>query len=181
MDTLVYGALMSLDGYTVDAGGNFDWAAPDAEVHAFVNDLERDAGTYLYGRRMYEVMSAWETMPSDPDEPAMDDFARLWRAADKIVFSSTLASVSTARTRIEPTFDVDLVRALPGRVSIGGPTLASAALRLGMVDEFYTLVFAVSVGGGIPFMPTGVRVDVRLVESRSFASSGVVYSRYVRR
>src|SRR5919206_1517237 len=121
MAKLFYSAIASLDGYVEDASGRFDWAAPDEEVHAFVNDLERPIGTHLYGRRMYETLAVWETI--DDPHPVMRDYAQIWRAADKIVYSRTLREVASARTRIEPAFDPEAVRAMPGDIAIGGPTL----------------------------------------------------------
>lgn len=181
MGQLIYGALCSLDGYTEDATGNFDWAAPDEEVHAFVNDLERPVQTYLYGRRMYETMSAWETMPTGPDEPpAMNDYAAIWRKASKVVYSSTLAQVTTPRTRIEQRFmaeDVARMKAAADLISIGGPNLAVSAFRAGLVDEIYLFVHPVSVGDGKPALPTGFAVHLALLEQQRF-ESGVVYLRY---
>jgi dihydrofolate reductase len=174
---LVYSALASLDGYVADADGRFEWAAPDAEVHAFVNDLERGVGTMLLGRRMYEVLAVWETM--DEPEPEMRDFAEIWRAADKIVYSRTLETVSTARTRIEREFDPEAVRAMKveGDVSIGGPELAGHALRAGLVDELQLLISPILVGGGTAALPDGVRRELELVEERRFGN-GVVFLRY---
>ena len=176
---LVYSTIASLDGYTADAEGKFDWAAPDEEVHAFVNDLERGIGTHLYGRRMYEVMHYWETVSLEDRSPASRDFAGIWRAADKIVYSSTLSATSSARTRIEPRFDPEAVRALKqrGDVSIGGPGLAASAIRAGLVDEYQLFVTPVVVGGGTPAFPNGVHAGLVLAEERRF-TSGVVYLRY---
>jgi dihydrofolate reductase len=179
---LVYSALTSLDGYVVDAEGHFDWAAPDDEVHAFVNDHERVVGTYLYGRRMYDVMAAWQDLAPD-GEPAgghavSRDFARIWRAADKVVFSRTLDEVRTPRTRLERDFDPKRVRALTAAadrdVSIGGPTLAAEALRAGLVDELHQFLNPVVVGGGTPWLPDGLRLDLELLDERRFRS-GVVH------
>jgi dihydrofolate reductase len=180
MARLIYAAIASLDGYVNDAEGGFEWAAPDVEVHAFVNDLEREFGTYLYGRRMYEVMRVWETM--DPGEPAvMQDFARLWRSADKVVYSTTLDAVDTPRTRLERVFDPDAVARMKAAadrdITIGGPTLAVAALRAGLVDECHLLLHPVSVGGGTSALPLGHRVDLELLGERRFAS-GVVHAHY---
>src|SRR5713226_2774231 len=179
MAKLVYSAIASLDGYVADEQGNFDWAAPSDEVHAFVNDLERPVGTYLYGRRMYEVMRYWETVSLEDRSPASRDFAGIWRAADKIVYSSTLSATSSARTRIEPRFDPEAVRALKqrGDVSIGGPCLAAAAIRAGLVDEYQLFVTPVVVGGGTSVFPDGVRADLVLAEEHRF-TSGVVFLRY---
>jgi dihydrofolate reductase len=176
---LVYSVIASLDGYTADAEGKFDWAEPDEEVHTFVNELERGIGTYLYGRRMYETMVWWETVPLDgPSEPTRD-FAEIWRAADKVVYSTTLKAASSARTRIEPRFDPEAVSALKqrGDVSVGGPGLAASAIRAGLVDEYHLFVTPVVVGGGTAVFPDGVRAGLDLVDERRFAS-GVVYLRY---
>jgi dihydrofolate reductase len=177
MGKLVYSAIASLDGYVNDAQGNFDWAAPDAEVHAFVNDQERPVGTYLYGRRMYETMSAWETM--DDPAPLMRDYADIWRAADKVVISRTLDAATTARTRLERALDPEAVRALKaeGDVSVGGPTLAADALRAGLVDELHLLLNPVIVGAGTAALPDGLRADLELVSERRFAG-GVVHVHY---
>jgi dihydrofolate reductase len=179
MSRLTYSAITSLDGYVVDADGSFAWAAPDEEVHAFVNDLERHVGTHLYGRRMYEVMAFWETV--DDDEPVMRDYAQVWRGADKVVYSSSLAEVRSARTRLERTFDPDEVRRLVAEagtdVSIGGPTLAAHALRAGLVDELNVFVTPVVVGGGTSWLPRDVRLDLALVDERRF-TGGVVHLRY---
>lgn len=182
MGKLIYSTIASLDGYLNDRDGNFDWAEPDAEVHGFVNDLERDPGTYLYGRRMYEMMIGWETMPELADQsPLMRDFAEIWQSTDKVVYSSTLAEVSTTRTRIERTFDPDAVRAIKDSTSkelgIGGAVLAASALRAGVVDEFRMFVVPVLVGGGTPIFPDGLRLDLELVDERRFAG-GTVYLRY---
>jgi dihydrofolate reductase len=181
MARLIYSAIASLDGYTADASGSFGWAAPDAEVHAFVNDLERDAGTYLYGRRMYETMAVWETMDVASEPREMRDYAEIWRAADKVVYSRTLAEAPTARTRIEREFEPDAVRemkAAAGRdLAIGGPGLAAHALRAGLVDELHLFLVPAVVGGGTRALPDGLRLDLELREERRFAS-GVVYLRH---
>ena len=176
---LIYSMIASLDGYTADADGKFDWAAPDEEVYAFINDLERGTGTYLYGRRMYEVMRYWETVSLEGQSPAGRDYAAIWRSADKIVYSTTLRAASSARTRIEPRFDPEAVRALKqhGDVSIGGPSLAAAAIRAGLVDEYQLFVTPVMVGGGTSVFPDGVRAGLDLADQHRFAS-GVVYLRY---
>ena len=178
---LIYTGLISLDGYHADSQGNFDWAAPDQEVHAFVNDLERGIGTYLLGRRMYEVMSVWETLGTADHEPVIQDYARIWKAADKVVYSSTLRGASTARTRIEPAFNPDAVRDLKeaavGELGIGGPTLAAHALRAGLVDECRIFVNPIAVGGGTRFFPDNLGLRFGLLEERTFGS-GVVYLRY---
>jgi dihydrofolate reductase len=176
---LVYTAIASLDGYTEDEDGKFDWSAPDAEVHAFVNDLERPIGTHLYGRRMYEVLVVWETM-ADPD-PVMRDYAEIWRSADKIVYSRTLAEASSTRTRIERDFDPEAIGQLKAAadrdLSIGGPTLAAEALRAGLVDEVQLFLNPIVVGGGKPALPDGVRVALELIDERRF-DNGVVFVRY---
>lgn len=182
MAKLICTGITSLDGYVADANGNFDWAAPDEEVHAFVNDLERATGTYLFGRRMYEVMVFWETAHTLPDlPPVIRDFARLWQAADKIVYSTTLDTVSSARTRIEREFDPEAIRQLKTTterdISVGGPTLAAHAIRAGLVDEFGLFVAPVAVGGGKPFLPDGIRLNLELLDERRFGS-GFVYLRY---
>jgi dihydrofolate reductase len=172
---LVYSAIASLDGYIADEDGRFDWSAPDEEVHAFVNDLERTVGTFLLGRRMYEVLAVWETM--DDPEPVMVDFAQIWRSADKVVYSRTLEDVPTARTRIEREFDPEAVRRMEGELSIGGAELAGHAIRAGLVDELRVFVTPVVVGGGTAALPDGVRWDLELVEERRFGN-GVVFLRY---
>jgi len=181
MGRLVYAAITSLDGYVADADGRFDWSQPDDEVHAFVNDLERSVGTHLYGRRMYEVMRYWETVADEGEPPVIQDYAHIWRAADKVVYSTTLSEVSTARTRLERSFDPAGVRratdASDADVSVGGPGLASAALRAGVVDECHMFVTPVVVGGGTPFLPDGVRVGLDLLDERRFGN-GVVHLHY---
>jgi dihydrofolate reductase len=179
---LIYSAITSLDGYTTDPDGNFEWGAPDEEVLAFLNDRERQIGTYLYGRRMYEVMRYWEDAGVDGQSAAFGDFAGLWRAADKVVYSTSLSEAATGRTRIERRFDPDAVRALKerGDVSVGGPTLAAHAIRAGLVDEYHLYVNPIVVGGGLAALPSGVGVPLDLADERRFAS-GVVYLRYVAR
>jgi dihydrofolate reductase len=179
---LIYSAITSLDGYIEDAQGRFDWAAPDAEVHAFVNDCERPVGTYLYGRRMYETMVAWETMSTAPDQPeAVRDYAAIWRAADKIVYSRTLAAATSARTRVERDFDpaaVEVLKAHAERdMSVGGSELAAAAIRAGLVDEIHLVVNPIVVGRGKAALPADVRVSLALLDERRFAG-GVVYLAY---
>jgi dihydrofolate reductase len=185
MAELIYMTIMSLDGYIADEHGNFDWAAPDEEVHRFVNDLERPVGTYLYGRRMYEVMSPWETMDSAPDQPQVIlDFARIWQGADKVVYSRTLDTVSTARTRIERQFDPDAVRRLKAStgpdLAVGGPHLAAQAIQAGLVDEYHLFLTPTVVGGGNQALPDHVRLDLDLQDERRF-TSGVVFLRYRQR
>jgi dihydrofolate reductase len=179
---LVYSAITSLDGYIADERGNFDWAEPDAEVHAYVNDLERPMGAHLYGRRLYEVMRVWETFGDDPDESAVvRDFAAVWRAADKVVYSGTLDAVSTTRTRLERSFDPDAVRALKAEatqdVTVGGAGLAAEALAAGLVDEINLFLNPVVVGGGTAALPDGLRVSLTLVDEHRF-TGGVVHLRY---
>jgi dihydrofolate reductase len=182
MAKLIYSAIASLDGYIADEDDKFDWAVPDEEVHTFINDLERSVGTYFYGRRMYEVMVGWETVHTVADQPPfMRDFAEIWQAADKIVYSTTLERVSTARTRIERDFDPDAVRQLiasAGRdTTVGGPDLAAHAFRAGLVDECHLFVASLVVGGGKQVFPTNVRVDLELLSERRFGN-GMVYLRY---
>jgi dihydrofolate reductase len=182
MARLIYTAITSLDGFVADKDGNFDWAAPDDEVHAFVNDLERPAGTHLYGRRMYEVMAFWETAHTLADEPAVfQDYAKIWQAADKIVYSRTLETVTSARTRIERDFDPEAVRRLKAKagrdISIGGPHLAAEAIKAGLVDEFHLFVTPILVGGGNPALPQDVLMQLDLVDERRF-EGGVVHLHY---
>ena len=179
MAKLIYTVIMSLDGYVADEDGNFDWAEPDAKVHAFVNDLERPIGTYLYGRRLYEVMVAWETITDE--QPFIKDYAEIWRAADKIVFSKTLETVSSERTRIERSFDPEAIREMKAAadrdVSVGGPTLAAHAIRAGLVDEIGLFLAPIVVGGGTRALPDGVRLPLELFDERRFGNR-VVYLRY---
>jgi dihydrofolate reductase len=179
---LVYAAIASLDGYVADAAGNFGWCAPDEEVHGFVNDLERPVGTYLYGRRMYEVMTFWEDPDAVAGEPAvMQDYAAIWRSADKVVYSTTLESVATERTRIEREFDADVVRTMKGAtdadISVGGAELAGQALRAGLVDECHLFLAPVVVGGGKRALPDDLRLDLELLDERRFAG-GFVHLHY---
>jgi dihydrofolate reductase len=182
MAKLMYVAIASLDGYIADADGRFDWSMPSEEVHAFVNDLDRTAGTHLYGRRLYEVLVAWETMDTGPDQdPITRDFAQIWQAADKVVYSRTLASVASARTRIEREFDPEAVRRMKAEaerdLSIGGAELAGQAIRAGLVDDCHLLLSPIVVGGGWPALPDGVRWELELVDERRFAN-GVVHLHY---
>jgi dihydrofolate reductase len=182
MAKLIYGAIMSLDGYIEDRDGNFDWAMPDQEVHAFVNDLERTRGTYLYGRRMYETMAGWETDPTLAEQsPVMRNFAEIWQAADKIVYSTTLETASTARTRIEQGFDPEAVRQFKASaerdVSVAGPALAAHAFAAGLVDECHVFTTPIVVGGGKRALPDGVRLELELLDERRFGN-GMVYLRY---
>jgi dihydrofolate reductase len=182
MAILIYSAITSLDGYVADTKGNFDWAAPDEEVHAFVNDLERPIGTYLYGRRMYETMVYWESADALADEPdVFRDFTAIWQAADKIVYSRTLEAVSSTRTRIERAFDPQAVRQMKAQagqdISVGGPDLAAQAINAGLVDELQLFLTPVVVGGGNPSLPTNVRLHLELLDEHRFGN-GVVYLRY---
>jgi dihydrofolate reductase len=178
---LIYSANASLDGYVADESGKFDWAEPDEEVHAFLNGLERPVGTYLYGRRLYDVMAAWETLDLEGQPPYIRDFAELWRAADKIVYSRSLESVAGARTRLERDFDPGAVRELKAGaerdLSVGGPELAAQAIAAGLVDEWRLFVAPVIVGGGKRALPDGVRVRLELLDERRFGN-GTVYLRY---
>jgi len=179
---LIYSMIASLDGYIADEAGNFDWSVPDEEVHAFINDFARPIATHLYGRRMYEAMIAWETMPTGPDQPSeIRDFAAIWRTAEKIVYSTTLDTVSSARTRIERRFDPGAIRQLKARsasdISIGGPDLAAHALRAGLVDECHLYINPIIVGGGNPVFPTGLRLPLALLDERRFGN-GVTFLRY---
>jgi dihydrofolate reductase len=182
MAKLIYAAIASLDGYVEDEEGGFDWAAPDDEVHAFVNDLERPIGTYLYGRRMYETMVFWETVSAEADEPAVFlDYAEIWLAAEKIVYSRALQTVSSARTRIERELDPDAVRRLKqtsvADIGIGGAELAGHALGAGLVDECHLLLCPIVVGGGKRALPDNVRAQLELLDERRFRS-GVVHLHY---
>jgi len=181
MAKLIYGVITSLDGYIEDEAGRFDWAEPDEEVHAFVNDLERPVGTYLYGRRMYETMVYWETADTLADHPLEHDFAAIWQGADKVVYSTTLESVSSHRTRIERTFEPETVRRLKttanADLSVGGPGLAAAAITAGLVDECHLFVTPVLVGGGKRAFPDVVFVNLELMDEHPFRN-GTVYLRY---
>jgi dihydrofolate reductase len=177
MARLIYSAIASLDGYVADEDGNWDWSIPDREVHAAVNDQEREIGTYLYGRRMYEVMVAWETMATDGQPEEMRDYAQIWRGAEKVVFSSTLEEPQSLKTRIERAFDPEAIRALKDGadrdISVGGPELAAHALRAGLVDELQLFLSPVSVGGGKRALPEGTRIDLELLDERRFANGAV--------
>jgi dihydrofolate reductase len=193
MAKLTYAAITSLDGYIEDESGGFAWAMPDPEVHTFVNDLTRPVGTFLYGRRMYETMAVWQTVGQEHTgtspgkaavSPAELDFAQVWRAADKVVYSRTLDTVPTPRTRLRREFDPDDVRRLKDTadhdLSVSGPGLAQHTFRAGLVDEVHLFVFPIVVGGGKPGLPRGVRVDLELLDERRFAN-GVVHLHYERR
>ena len=181
MARLICSTLCSLDGYSVDAQGGFGWAAPDDEVHAFVNDLERPIGTYLYGRRMYDTMAVWDAEPPADLPAVIHDYARIWQSADKVVYSTTLAEPRTRRTRIEPGFDPAAVGDLKAEaerdLSIGGPHLAAQAFAAGLVDDLQLFIAPVIVGGGTRALPDGVRMSLELVDERRFAS-GFVFLRY---
>ena len=182
MGKLIYEMITSLDGYVADAAGEFDWYTPDEELHTFVNEATKPIGTFLYGRRMYETMIYWETAHTVPDQPRfMLDWARQWQAADKVVYSTTLESVSSERTRRERTFDPDAVRELKATaghdVTVDGPGLAASALRAGLVDEVGQYITPVVVGGGTRFLPDDIRLDLELADQRRFAN-GVVYVHY---
>jgi dihydrofolate reductase len=182
MARLIYSAITSLDGYVADENGSFDWARPDEEVHRFVNDLERPVGTYLYGRRMYETMVYWETAGTGPGEPPfMRDYAEIWRAADKIVYSTTLEAVSSARTRLERGFDPDSIRRMKAGadrdITVGGAELAGQAVRAGVLDELHLFVTPIVVGGGARSLPEDAHVSLELLDERRF-TNGVMYLRY---
>lgn len=179
---LIYSAITSLDGFIEDTNGNFDWAEPDEEVHGFINHLERTNGTYLFGRRMYEIMAVWETDPNLAAGPAVyRDYAEIWKAAEKVVYSRTLADVSTRKTHLERSFDPEAVRRMKAAashdLSIGGPELAAHAFRAGLVDECWLFLTPVIIGSGKPALPNNIRLDLELLEERRFRS-GVVYLRY---
>lgn len=182
MAKLICASIASLDGYIADEEGKFDWGVPGEEAFAFINDLERPVGTYLYGRRMYEMMMGWETDPAAAAQsPAARDFAEIWQAADKIVYSTTLETVSTARTRIERDFDPEEVRQLKaaaGRdLTVSGPDLAAHAIKAELVDEYHLFVVPVVVGGGKPFLPDKVQLKLELLDEHRFGD-GMVYLRY---
>ena len=181
MAKLIYSTITSLDGYVADEDGKFDWAEPDEEVHSFVNDLYRPVGTFLFGRRMYEVLLAWETLELADQPSYIQDFAEIWRAADKVVYSRTLETASSARTRIERDFEPEAVRQLKATaerdLSVGGPDLAAQALEAGLVDEIHLVVAPVVVGGGIAALPDSFRLDLELLDERRFGN-GMVHLRY---
>lgn len=182
MGALIYSMTVSLDGYTADEDGRFDWTVPDDEVHAFVNDRQRQIGTYLFGRRMYETMLYWETAPDAPGRPAVErDFASIWQAADKIVYSTALTAPSSAKTTLERRFDPESIRRLKADATrdldVGGPGLAAHAIRAGLVDEVHLYVVPVMVGGGTAALPHGIRVTLELLDEHRFGN-GTVYLRY---
>ena len=185
MARLIYSAICSLDGYIEDVNGQFDWAAPDEEAHQFINDLERTAGTHLYGRRMYETLMVWETDPAlAADSPITRDFAQIWQAAEKIVYSRTLRAVPTRKTRIERDFDPAAIQQLKETARqdllIGGPELAAKAFRAGLIDECQLFLTPILVGGGKSALPKDVRLELELIDERRFGS-GVVFLRYQKR
>jgi len=181
MGRLVFASITSLDLFINDAEGNFGWAEPDAEVHGYVNDLERPIGTFLYGRRLYEMMAVWETWDTSSEPPEVQDYAQQWRATDKVVYSTSLSEVTTPRTRLERSFDPDAVRALVETadhdVTIGGPTLAAHAFAAGLVDDVHLFLNPVIVGGGTRALPDDVFLDLELVDEHRFAG-GVVHLHY---
>jgi len=181
MAKLIYSAIASLDGFVADEQGNFDWAAPSEEVHAFVNELERPVGTYLYGRRMYKTMAVWDTLPLTGEPQVIRDFAEIWRAADKVVYSRTLAGVSTARTQLERELDPGAVRRMKDEaerdIGVGGPELAGQAMEAGLVDELQLFLKPVIVGGSKHSLPTTALVQLELIDQRRFAD-GTVFLRY---
>jgi dihydrofolate reductase len=182
MASLIYSAIASLDGYVADEDGKFDWAEPDEEVHTFINELERPVGTYLLGRRMYEVLAYWENPPALAENvPFVREFAKIWQTADKVVYSKTLEDVSTARTRIERQFDPAAIRQLKAQsernIGIGGPDLAAQAIRAMLVDEYHMFVVPVVVGGGTLSMPGNTRIKLELLDERRFGN-GTVFLHY---
>ena len=181
MAKLIYSAIASLDGYVADKSGSFDWAEPDHQVHTFINELERDVATYLYGRRLYEVMTAWDTIDLTDEPSHLRDFAHIWRNAEKIVYSSTLEATTTERTRIERHFDPGAVRALKlsskRDIAIGGPTLAGHAFKAGLIDACHLFIAPAVVGAGLRSLPDDIRLDLELLDERRF-DSGMVFLRY---
>jgi dihydrofolate reductase len=181
MAKLIYLAISSLDGFVADEHGNFDWAEPDEEVHTFVNDVLRPVGTHLYGRRMYEVMAAWETMPLDGQPPFIQDFAEIWRTAEKVVYSSTLDTVSSARTHVEREFDPETIKQMKAAaepdITVSGPDLAAQAIEAGLVDEYHLILAPVVVGGGTQSLPTDIRLRLELLDEHRFGN-GMVHLHY---
>jgi len=182
MAKLIYVSNVSLDGYIEDEHGNFDWTAPNDEVFAFITDLVRSVGTYLYGRRMYDTMAVWETDPAlSAQSELMGDFANIWQAAEKVVYSTTLDAVATAKTKLERNFDPDSVRDMKASatsdLTVGGPNLAAHAFKAGLVDECHLFIIPVLVGGGKPSLSIDTRAELELLDERRF-SNGVVYLRY---
>jgi dihydrofolate reductase len=182
MANLIYSTIASLDGYIADEEGNFDWAEPDEEVHTFINDLARPVGTYLLGRRMYEVLAYWDDPPGLDEQPSfVQEFTELWQGADKVVYSTTLEMARTARTRIERDFDAEAIRQLKAQsdrdLAVGGPDLAAQAIRAGLVDDYQLFVVPVIVGAGTQALPRDARVDLELVDERRFRN-GTVFLHY---
>ena len=182
MARLIYSIIASLDGYVADEDGKFDWAEPDEEVHTFINDLERPVGTYLLGRRMYNVLAYWEDPPALDEQPSvMREFTEIWRAADKIVYSRTLETARTARTRIQRDFDPEAVWRLKEQsdrdVTVGGPELAAQAIRAGLVDAYQLFVVPVVVGAGKQALPRAGLIELELVDERRFRN-GTVFLHY---
>jgi dihydrofolate reductase len=182
MASLIYTTIASLDGYIADEDGKFDWAEPDEEVHTFINDLERPVGTYLLGRRMYEVLAYWDDPPALDEQPSfVQEFAEIWQAADKVVYSRTLDATRTARTRIERDFDPEAIRQLKAQsdrdVTVGGPDLAAQAMRAGLVDDYQMFVVPVVVGAGKQALPHDGRIELELLDERRFRS-GTVFLHY---
>jgi dihydrofolate reductase len=181
MAKLIYTAISSLDGYVADEQGNFGWSEPDEEVHSFLNDLERPVGTYLYGRRMYEVLMAWENLDTADQPPYMRDFAQIWQAADKVVYPRTLEAPVTARTRVERDLDPQAVAEMKAAaerdLAVGGPNLAAAAIEAGLVDVYHLFLSPIVVGGGKQSLPDGVRLELDLVDERRLGN-GVIYLNY---
>jgi dihydrofolate reductase len=181
MGELIFSAITSLDGYVADENGDFSWGRPDEEVHTFINELQRRIGTHLYGRRMYEVLVAWETMETTGEPPCIGEYAEIWRAADKIVYSRTMETAASEKTRIEHAFDPEAVRTLKKGAArdlmVGGPNLAAEAFEAGLVDECHLFISPVIVGSGNQALPDGVRLDLELLDERRFGN-GTVYLRY---
>jgi dihydrofolate reductase len=181
MGKLIFSEITSLDGYVADENGDFRWGRPDEEVHTFINELQRQIGTHLYGRRMYEVLVAWETMETAGEPPCIGEYADIWRAADKVVYSKTMETVASERTRIERDFDPQAVRELKEGATldlmVGGPNLAAHAFEAGLIDECHLFLSPVIVGGGNQALPDGVRMDLELLDERRFGN-GFVYLRY---
>ncbi|THG29275.1 dihydrofolate reductase family protein [Naasia lichenicola] len=181
MGRLIYASIVSLDGYVADAAGRFDWSEPDDEVHRFVNEIQRPIGTHLYGRRLYDVLVAWETWDVTREPEVIRDYAEIWRGADKVVYSRTLQEPKSARTRIVEEFDVTAVVELKATsatdILIGGPEIAALALAAGIVDEIHLLVSPVVVGAGNPAFPDDLALSLELTAEHRFGN-GVVHLQY---
>jgi dihydrofolate reductase len=181
MAKLTYVMNTSLDGFVADKNGDFRWSEPDEEVFSFIEDLVRPFGTYLYGRKMYKTMAVWETMQPNDVQPYMQNFANIWKAADKIVFSKTLHTVATARTHLTSDFDPKAIERLKNEsdkdILIGGPNIAGEAIRAGLVDEYIQLIRPIIIGEGNFWLPHDVRLKLKLIDEKRF-ESGVVYLRY---